>query len=72
MATLGAVYGGVRRCTVGATGGVRFSPSFAIVKRPTAIWWLNQRDILTVNADGQEPLLVLRMSLAADIAKGAA
>ena len=54
-----AVYGGhawcgVRWCTSvygRCTGGVRFSPSFAIVKRPTAIWWLNQRDILTVNAD---------------------
>jgi hypothetical protein len=68
VATLGAVYGGVRRCT----GGVRSRPSSAVVKRPTAIWWLNQRDILIVKADRQAPLLVLRMSLAADIAKGAA
>jgi hypothetical protein len=60
-----SVYG---RCT----GGVRSSPSLAVVKQPRAIWWLNQRDILIVNADRQEPLLVLRMLLAADFAKGAA
>jgi hypothetical protein len=34
--------------------------------------WLNQRDILIVKADRQEPLVVLRMSLAAEIARGAA
>ncbi len=31
--------------------------------------WLNQRDVLIVKADHQEPLVVLRMSLAAEIAK---
>ena len=31
--------------------------------------WLNQRDVLIVKADRQEPLVVLRLSLAADIAK---
>ncbi len=31
--------------------------------------WLNQRDVLIVKADRQEPLVVLRMSLAAEIAK---
>ena len=31
--------------------------------------WLNERDILIVKADRQEPLVVLRMSLAAEIAK---
>ncbi len=30
--------------------------------------WLNQRDVLIVKADRQEPLVVLRMSLAAEIA----
>ena len=32
--------------------------------------WLNQRDVLIVKADYKEPLVVLRMSLAAEIAKG--
>ena len=31
--------------------------------------WLNQRGVLIVKADRQEPLVVLRMSLAAEIAK---
>jgi hypothetical protein len=31
--------------------------------------WLNDRDVLIVKADRQEPLVVLRMSLAAEIAK---
>jgi hypothetical protein len=31
--------------------------------------WLNDRDLLIVKADRQEPLVVLRMSLAAEIAK---
>jgi Holliday junction resolvase len=31
--------------------------------------WLRERDILIVKADRQEPLVVLRMSLAAEIAK---
>ena len=31
--------------------------------------WLNERDVLIVKADRQEPLVVLRMSLAAEIAK---
>ena len=30
--------------------------------------WLNDRDVLIVKADRQEPLVVLRMSLAAEIA----
>jgi hypothetical protein len=30
--------------------------------------WLNQRDVLIVKTDRQEPLVVLRMSLAAEIA----
>ena len=34
--------------------------------------WLNQRDVLIVKADRQEPLVVLRMSLAAEIAEGTA
>ena len=34
--------------------------------------WLNQRDVLIVKADRQEPLVVLRISLAAQIAKLAA
>jgi hypothetical protein len=34
--------------------------------------WLNGRDVLIVKADRQEPLVVLRMSLAAKIARGAA
>jgi hypothetical protein len=33
--------------------------------------WLNERDTLIAKADRQEPLVVLRMSLAAEIAKGA-
>jgi hypothetical protein len=33
--------------------------------------WLKQRDVLIVKADRQEPLVVLRMSLAAEIAKSA-
>jgi Holliday junction resolvase len=33
--------------------------------------WLSERDILIVKADRQEPLVVLRMSLAAEIAKRA-
>jgi hypothetical protein len=32
--------------------------------------WLNDRDVLIVKADRQEPLVVLRMSLAAEIAGG--
>ena len=31
--------------------------------------WLNQRDALIVKADRQEPLVVVRLSLAAEIAK---
>ena len=31
--------------------------------------WLNGRDVLILKADRQEPLVVLRMSLAAEIAK---
>lgn len=31
--------------------------------------WLNGRDILIVKSDREEPLVVLRMSLAAEIAK---
>ena len=31
--------------------------------------WLNQRDVLIVKADRQEPLVILRLSLAAEIAK---
>ena len=31
--------------------------------------WLNQGDVLIVKADRREPLVVLRMSLAAEIAK---
>jgi hypothetical protein len=31
--------------------------------------WLNQRDLLVVKADRQEPLVVLRMSLATEIGK---
>ena len=34
--------------------------------------WLNQRDVLIVKADRQEPLVVVRMSLAAEIARQAA
>jgi hypothetical protein len=33
--------------------------------------WLNERDVLIVKADRQEPLVILRMSLAAEIAKAA-
>ena len=33
--------------------------------------WLAERDVLIVKADRQEPLVVLRMSLAAEIAKAA-
>jgi hypothetical protein len=33
--------------------------------------WLNDRDLLIAKADPQEPLVVLRMSLAAEIAKAA-
>ena len=31
--------------------------------------WLNQRDVLIVKADRREPLVILRLSLAAEIAK---
>ena len=34
--------------------------------------WLDGRDVLIVKADRQEPLVIVRMSLAAEIAKGAA
>jgi Holliday junction resolvase len=34
--------------------------------------WLNQRDVLIVKADRQEPLVILRLSLPAEIAKLAA
>jgi hypothetical protein len=34
--------------------------------------WLVGRDVLIVKADHKEPLVVLRMSLAAEIARGAA
>ena len=33
--------------------------------------WLNQRDVLIVKANRQEPLVVVRLSLAAQIAKAA-
>ena len=33
--------------------------------------WLDQRDVLIVKADRQEPLVVVRLSLAAEIAKAA-
>jgi len=32
-------------------------------------WWLNERDVLIVKADRKEPLVVVRLSLAAEIAK---
>ena len=31
--------------------------------------WLNNRDVLIVKADRQEPLVIVRLSLAAEIAK---
>jgi hypothetical protein len=34
--------------------------------------WLDDRDVLIVKADHKEPLVVVRLSLAAEIAKGAA
>jgi hypothetical protein len=34
--------------------------------------WLNERDVLIVKADRQEPLVILRLSLATDIARKAA
>jgi hypothetical protein len=34
--------------------------------------WLNQRDVLVVKADYQEPLVIVRLSLAAEIAKAGA
>jgi Holliday junction resolvase len=34
--------------------------------------WLHQRDVLIVKADRQEPLVVVRLSLAPEIAKGTA
>jgi hypothetical protein len=34
--------------------------------------WLTKRDVLNVKADCQEPLVTLRLSLAAEIAKVAA
>jgi hypothetical protein len=34
--------------------------------------WLNERDILIVKSDRQEPLVVVRLSLAAEIAKAGA
>jgi Holliday junction resolvase len=34
--------------------------------------WLNARDVLVVKADRQEPLVILRLSLAAEIAKAVA
>ncbi len=33
--------------------------------------WLDSRDVLIVKADRQEPLVILRMSLVAEIAEGA-
>ena len=32
--------------------------------------WLNQRDVLIVKADRRETLIVVRLSLAAEVAKG--
>ena len=34
--------------------------------------WLDERDVLIVKADRREPLVVVRMSLAVEIAKGTA
>jgi hypothetical protein len=34
--------------------------------------WLNERDVLIVKSDRQEPLVVVRLSLAAEIAKATA
>ena len=31
--------------------------------------WLNERDVLIIKAEYQEPLVVVRLSLAAEIAK---
>jgi len=33
--------------------------------------WLDQRDVLIIKADRREPLVVVRLSLAAEIARGA-
>ena len=33
--------------------------------------WLNERDVLIVKADRREPLVVVRLSLAAEVAKAA-
>jgi hypothetical protein len=39
-------------------------------RRRTQLYrWLNGRDVAILKADRQEPLVVLRMSLAAEIAK---
>jgi hypothetical protein len=32
--------------------------------------WLDQRDVLIIKADRREPLVVVRLSLAAEVAKG--
>jgi Holliday junction resolvase len=34
--------------------------------------WLNERDVLIIKSDRQEPLVVVRLSLAAEVAKGRA
>ena len=75
------------RVPLSGTAGGRFSGDLAVlvlgrdlcveVKARAAGFrelysWLTNRDVLVVKADRQEPLVVLRLSLAAEIAKVAA
>jgi Holliday junction resolvase len=49
-----------RDLCVGVKAGTEFRELYS---------WLDQRDVLILKADRQEPLVVLRLSLAAEIAK---
>ena len=56
-----------RRHRQGAAG--RGHPAVKISRAYQPGHWLNEHDALIVKADYQEPLVILRLSLAADIAK---
>ena len=62
-----------RRISISVLGSYR---AIGVKRRATGFAqlydWLNDRDVLIGKADWQEPLVVLRMSLAVDIAKRSA
>ena len=59
-----------RRCRPAAGGSRSLRRGQGPSRRVSRVYsWLNERDVLIVKADRQEPLVIVRLSLAADIAK---